>query len=387
MKSNCLIIAGEKSGEEHVQSFFQNLKKLCPEFSFWGVGGDWMQAEGVELLFHLNDFSSMGFSEVVGKIPFYIRANKLFISECRKRKTSFAILVDFQDFNLRLAKTLNKIGVQVLYFVAPQAWAWRPNRAQIIAQSVHTLFSILPFEAEWFRQRGVKNIVSVPHPLVRRYRSFLKQYSEQFAQRRSKKLAGLINILILPGSRASEIRYHLPFYLECIKTLKRHYPIKVSLSRSQNLALEMFQPYLSSDLVDCVVEESDLPQTFLNTDVAFATSGTVTLLAALFETPTIIFYRGSLFNQFVFENFIQYNGQIGLANLVAKEQIFPELIQDQVHSFNVSRIIQHWSENSASFLQIRKKLWELSQTMPDDEGLTAASMAKILSEEHVRGAR
>ena len=94
----------------------------------------------------------------------------------------------------------------------------------------------------------------------------------------------------------------------------------------------MFQPYLSSDLVDCVVEESDLPQTFLNTDAAFATSGTVTLLAALFETPTIIFYRGSLFNQFVFENFIQYNGQIGLANLVAKEQIFPELIQDQVHS-------------------------------------------------------
>ncbi|MBI2519410.1 MAG: lipid-A-disaccharide synthase [Bdellovibrio sp.] len=378
--NNCLIIAGEKSGEEHVQSFFADLKKLCPDFSFWGVGGDWMRSEGVELLFHLNDFSSMGFSEVVGKIPFYIQTKKFIISECRRRKTAYAILIDFQDFNLRLAQALKKIGVQVLYFVAPQAWAWRPKRAQVIAKTVHTLFSILPFEEKWFRQHGVKNIVSVPHPLMRRHRAFLKRHAEQLDERRGKDLKGQINLLILPGSRASEIRYHLPFYMECIRHLRHTYPIRVSLSRSRNLPFEIFRPYLSQ--VECVIEEEELPQTFLNTDLAFATSGTVTLLSALFETPTIIFYRGSLLNQFIFENFIQYSGHIGLANLVAQEQIFPELIQDQVNSFNVDRIIQSWSENSASFLQVREKLGELARAMPDDEGLTAITMAKILKEDH-----
>ncbi len=152
MKS-CLIIAGEKSGEEHAMSFFPELRKLSPDTEFYGVGGDLLQKEGMELIYHLGEFSSMGFSEVIGKIPFYFRALKKFENLVQEKGTKTAILIDFQDFNLRLAQRLSKQGVKILYYVAPQAWVWKAKRAGVLSRTVHTLFSILPFEKDWFEER------------------------------------------------------------------------------------------------------------------------------------------------------------------------------------------------------------------------------------------
>src|SRR5690606_14322154 len=108
----CLLIAGEKSGEEHAMSFFPELKKLSPDVEFYGVGGDELKSHGMELLYHLRDFSSMGFSEVVGKIPFYFKALKNLEKEVMKRGTRTAIVIDFQGFNMRLARKLEKQGVK-----------------------------------------------------------------------------------------------------------------------------------------------------------------------------------------------------------------------------------------------------------------------------------
>jgi lipid-A-disaccharide synthase len=123
-KQSCLIIAGEKSGEEHALSFLNELKRASPDTEFFGVGGDEMKQAGVELLYHLNDFSSWGYSEVITKIPFYFKAMNTIVDEVKKRGTKTAILIDFQSFNLKLAGKLKEIGVEVLYYVAPQACAW-----------------------------------------------------------------------------------------------------------------------------------------------------------------------------------------------------------------------------------------------------------------------
>ena len=128
---NCLLVAGEKSGEDHVLTFLSKLQTKLPHLQFWGVGGDQLAQRNVELLYHLKDFSSMGFSEVIAKILFYKRAENLLIREAKKRRCRVAILIDFQTFNLRLAKKLKKEGLAILYYVAPQAWAWKSYRAKI----------------------------------------------------------------------------------------------------------------------------------------------------------------------------------------------------------------------------------------------------------------
>ena len=152
---SCLIIAGEKSGEDHAMTFLPVLKKHSPNCHFYGVGGQRLENEGVELLYHLKDFSGIGISEVLSKIPFYYKALDHILDEVKKRKTKTAILIDFQGFNLKLAKKLKALGVNVLYYVAPQAWVWKPWRSKVLEKNVHTLFTILPFEKKWFQATSV----------------------------------------------------------------------------------------------------------------------------------------------------------------------------------------------------------------------------------------
>ena len=130
--NHCLVIAGEKSGEDHGMTFLPELMKKCPETSFFGVGGDRFKDFGVDLLYHSRDFSGIGISEIAGKIPFYLKAMNLILDEVKKRKVKTAILIDFQGFNLKLAKKLKALGVNVLYYVAPQAWVWKPWRAKVL---------------------------------------------------------------------------------------------------------------------------------------------------------------------------------------------------------------------------------------------------------------
>ena len=156
MKKSCLIVAGEKSGEEHCLSFYSKIKELDPKISFFGVGGDELKNKGMDLLYHLNEFSSWGVSEVIGKIPFYFNALNSIVNEVEKRDCKYAILVDFQSFNHRLAKRLKKRGVKVFYYVAPQAWAWKAFRAQLLGKSVHTLFTIIPLKKSGSRSVELK---------------------------------------------------------------------------------------------------------------------------------------------------------------------------------------------------------------------------------------
>jgi len=139
------------------------------------------------------------------------------LAEVKKRKTKTAILVDFQGFNLKLAKKLKKLNVNVLYYVAPQAWVWKPWRAKVLEQNVHTLFTILPFEKKWFQQRGVTNIKSVMHPLMLEYDDDLKNIRKRDSSDFSNRP---VRILLLPGSRNVEVAKLLPIFAAGIKILK-----------------------------------------------------------------------------------------------------------------------------------------------------------------------
>jgi lipid-A-disaccharide synthase len=375
MSENVLIIAGEKSGEEHALTFLEGLQKKHPETKFWGVGGEELKARGVELKYDLKDFSSWGFSEVIKKIPFYIKALKNIENEALKRKTKTAILIDFQDFNLRLAKRLKKQGVKVLYYVAPQAWAWKAYRAGVMQKTVHTLFSILPFEKKWFQDRGMDKIVGVDHPLLAKFKNDLNDIKNT----KFSDLKKGVNLLLLPGSRNFEVKGLLPEFIETLKLLKKDFPIKTSLVLSSNINRDLVDPYLK--FIDKVYPNEELTSALKEADMALAASGTVTLSCALFEVPTVVSYKGSLLNEFIFNQFIKYKGPISLPNIIHEKWVYPEFLQDRATSYNFSQVIRSWLTDESEYEKIKETLAETKCLLQGESIDVATYMAGVLKED------
>ena len=362
-KYPCLLIAGEKSGEDHALSFIPGLKVRLPNLNLFGVGGDSLKEIGVELLYHLKDFSSFGVSEVFWQIPFYIKAYYKIIHEVRKRNCRVAILIDFQTFNLKLATQLKKEGVTVLYYVAPQAWVWKSYRAKILEKTVHTLFSILPFEKKWFEDRGVSRVKSVPHPLLINYQSQLAEF-KQAVRVLEKNFSREVKILLLPGSRKFEVRYMLPVYIEVVRELKKTKNIKSSIVISPSVPSSYYSSYLGE--IDNIYTNENLPQALIDADVSIATSGTVTLACALFEVPSVVCYKGSFINEFIYNYFIRYEGFVSLANIVHNAQVFPELLRKRFNSHNILVALLGWINDVNEYNNVKMRL---------------ASTAKLLSGE------
>ncbi|MBC7429096.1 MAG: lipid-A-disaccharide synthase [Bacteriovorax sp.] len=347
---SCLIIAGEKSGEEHTLSFFNDLKKASPGTIFFGVGGDELKKEGLELLYHLNDFSSWGYSEVIAKIPFYKKAMDRIVEEVISRNCKTAILVDFQSFNLKLAGKLKEIGVEVLYYVAPQAWAWKAYRVKKLARSVHTLFTIIPFEKKWFNDRGVSKVISVDHPLWTTYKDDLMAFKKEV------EVKSPVKILLLPGSRKFEVDKLLPIFIESIKELKKEFPIRVSIVKSNSIPQALFDAY--QKYFDVEYTNENLIDALKEADFALAASGTVTLTCALYEVPSVVCYKTSLLNAFIYDIIVSYRGFISLANIVQNRSVFPELLQDQVSAYNIVSYLKNWYYNKTASSELKTQLKE-----------------------------
>lgn len=372
--NSCLIIAGEKSGEEHALTFFPELIKLCPDVTFYGVGGDDLKQHGMELLYHLKDFSSMGFSEVIGKIPFYLKALKSIENEVVKRGTKTAILIDFQDFNMRLAEKLKKRGVKVLYYVAPQAWVWKPHRAAALARNVHTLFTILPFEKDWFGARGVKQIRSIPHPLMLTYKNQLQEIPEKPFHSWGEKL----KILLLPGSRKFEVFSLLPEFIKTINILKETLKIEVHLVKVKHINQEFYQLYEND--IDVWHDSEKLTEAMFQSHFALAASGTVTLSTGLFEIPTLVCYRASLLNEFIFNNFIQYQGPISLTNIIHHRTVFPEFVQSNVDPARLANVIKAWTSNEKLYNELKIKLRETKNLLSGENFSVPQYMSQVIHE-------
>jgi lipid-A-disaccharide synthase len=373
MKS-CLIIAGEKSGEEHALSFLPQLMKLCPDVQFYGVGGDDLKSQGMELLYHLKDFSSMGFSEVVGKIPFYFQALKRLENEAVKRGTKTAILIDFQDFNMRLAEKLKNRGVNVLYYVAPQAWAWKAHRATALSRNTHTLFTILPFEKEWFGERGVKQIKSIPHPLMLTYKNELCSIPEKPFRSLKPKL----KLLLLPGSRRFEVYNLLPDFIKTVRILRRTTAVEVHLVKVDHINPDFYEQFKED--VDVWYKSEELTNAMKICHLSLAASGTVTLSTGLFELPTLVCYKASLLNEFIFYNFIKYKGPISLTNIIHNRMIFPEFIQGAVDPHRLAGVIKSWSEDEKLYNEMKSVLKQTKNLLGGESISVPEFMARVIHE-------
>ncbi len=372
--SQCLIIAGEKSGEDHAMTFFPELKSLVPNTQFFGVGGDKLQKQGVELLYHTRDFSSVGITEVVGKLRFYFKALDLIVNEVKKRKCKTAILVDFQGFNLKLAKKLKKMNVDVLYYVAPQAWVWKPWRAKAIEKNVHTLFTILPFEKKWFQDRGVKKIKGVIHPLK-------VEYGEAISLIRKREFSDFqnrnIRLLLLPGSRRSEIESLFPIFIEAVKLLKEEgFSLDIGLVKVETVDENLYQSGQTS--LSKTWDSHQLEEAFDWADICFASSGTVTLATGLFQLPTVVAYKISLINEFLLKLLIPYKGPASLTNIILDEMVFPEALQYQADRYNLAKFARELLTNEQYYNSTIQKLSQTNELISGDDFSTPEYMAKVI---------
>lgn len=369
--SSCLIIAGERSGEDHALSFFKELKEKCPNTTFYGVGGKRLESEGVELIYNLKDFSGIGISEVLSKIPFYYKALSHILKEVDKRKTKTAILIDFQGFNLKLAKKLKKRGVNVLYYVAPQAWVWKEYRVKVLERCVHTLFTIIPFEKKWFSDRGVTRVKGVEHPLMRTYKDDLKDITQRHFYRGKRK------ILLLPGSRRVEIESLLRIFNDSLKLVQEQgFDFEVGIVKVDSVDQSLYE---SVDKVSNSWDSDDLPKALNWADMCVAASGTVTLATGLFGVPTVVAYRLSLVTEFILSFFLKYDGPISLTNIVHEKMIFPEFTQHHANRYNISKSLLKWFDDEAEYNQVINTLKETKEKLKGDDFSLPEYMADVIN--------
>lgn len=376
MNQSCLIIAGEKSGEDHAMTFFPKLKESLPDCKFFGVGGTELAEQGVELLYHLKDFSSMGISEVLGKIPFYFKAMARIENEVVSRNCKVAILVDFQSFNLKLARRLKKKGVKVLYYVAPQAWVWKPWRAKVIEENVHTLFTILPFEKSWFQKRGVSKIKAVMHPLMVKYQDMLSSIPKRnFSEHKSRP----IRLLLLPGSRNSEVEVLLPMFLETVDLLRQDgLNLDISLVKVESVGEQNYQKY--SGAINKFFDAKDLHLAMNQSDLCLASSGTVTLATGIFELPTVVAYKMSKFNEFILKMFIPYKGPASLTNIIHKTYVFPEFIQAMANSQNLYKSALRFLTEEGYYNDTVSNLAKTKKLLSGDDFEVAEYMKQVIKD-------
>jgi lipid-A-disaccharide synthase len=325
-------------------------------------------------MYHTRDFSSVGITEVVGKLRFYFRAMDRIIEEVERRNCKTAILVDFQGFNLKISKKLKKMGVKVLYYVAPQAWVWKAYRAKTIQENVHTLFTILPFEKKWFKERGVENVKAVIHPLQVEYGDKLSDIRQRnYADFSNRK----IRLLLLPGSRNSEVSDMLPILYKGAELLKEEgFDIETGIVKVETVKPHHYEN--SEFKIDNIWESHQLVEAFNWADLCFATSGTVTLATGMFEIPTVVAYKLSFVNEFILKQLIPYDGPASLTNIIHDEMIFPEYLHYEADRYNLVKSAKNWLKNENEYNKVINKLKKTSSLLSGDDFSVPEYMARVI---------
>jgi lipid-A-disaccharide synthase len=326
-----LISAGEASGEMYGAQLIEALRRRDPHLDFFGVGGDRMRAAGCDTVVDAKDLSVVGITEILSHLPKIYGLFRHLIKEADQRKPDLAIVIDSPAFNWRVARQMKKRGIPVVYYVAPQFWAWRQGRVRLIRNYVDKALVIFPFEEKFYRDRGVDAtfvghpLADLPHPAIER-----DAYATQFHLDLAKHW-----ITLMPGSRVKEVRMNLPTILEAATQLGPDYefllPVAPTLDRAFLLSL------IGKHRVTFVPES--LPALH-HSRAGIIASGTATVEAAMMRTPFVMVYRVSPLTYMLGKPRVKVP-HFAMVNLIAGERIVPELVQ---HDFSAQNVVARLQE-------------------------------------------
>jgi lipid-A-disaccharide synthase len=374
MKKSLLVIAGEDSGDMHAADVIRVLKMKRPELAVWGIGGDRLRAEGVELLHDTREMDVLGISEVLKRYPFFKRTFQEVLAEADRRKPDAALLIDYPGFNLRLAKALKQRGIKVLYYICPQVWAWNRGRIPKMAQIIDRLMVIFPFETGVFNGVDLR-VDFVGHPMVDELREFREREPEPLPWTGEKKIA------LLPGSRSQEVRYILPPLLAAARKIEQSRPDVSFLIPVPPRRLEQVEALLQTAKeapLNVSVITGRAREVLKQADAAFVASGTATLEAALLRCPTVLVYRGGFLN-YLFVRALIRVPWLGIANIVSGREIMPECLQQAMTPLRLAATLDPLMNDTPERAAMLENFKALENAL--GAGGPAGRVAEIIAEE------
>jgi len=354
-----MISVGEASGDLHGASIATELKKIKPNIKMFGMGGKAMREAGVELSHDFADLDVMGFVEVIKNLPRFFRLRDELVEIMKKEKPDVLLIIDYADFNMRLAKCAKKLGIPILSYIPPSAWAWRKGRAKSVANLVNKIASIFPFEAEVYRAAGA-DVTFVGHPLLDIVKpSMSKEESYQFFSAQ----AGEPIILLMPGSRKQEITKLLPIMLESAEKILQEKPnCQFFLPVASTISQEILKNILNNYKVKVRLTSENIYDLMNIADTAIAASGTVTLEAAILDLPVVVVYKMSAITYFIGRLLVKIPN-ISLPNIVMEERMIPELLQDEVKPENIAQEVMRLLKTHPHAKEVHKKLLMMKEKL------------------------
>jgi len=367
-----LVIAGEISGDMHAAKLIRELKQRGSGIRFWGIGGEEMEAAGVELEYHVRDMAVLGLSEVIRRYGWFRKVFHHMLELAAERQPDAILLVDYPGFNLRFAKQIKKrLGTKVLYYISPQVWAWKASRIPKIAATVDRLMVILPFEVDCYAGHDLQ-VDFVGHPLVDEVAAARATERSELPWGGAGEQSGSdgLRLALLPGSRAQEVERILPVLVEVVKRLPPNAVRPLIAAASPELEPRVRE--LSGGLPVVLGQTREI---LLQAEFGLVASGTATLEAALCHCPMAVVYRTAAFTWFVGKRVVKLPN-IGLANIVAGREAFREFLQDDADPAAIAAHVSEVALQPERLAEVRAATLEIESKLGGGSG--HASLAEIL---------
>jgi len=358
----------------HGSSLVKELKKINSNLEIFGIGGDRMKSQGVELIFHVEKLSFMGFFEVIKNLSFIRGVMKTMVSVAETKRPDLVILIDYPGFNLRFAKKVKNLGIRVVYYISPQVWAWGGNRVKKMRGLIDKMIVIFPFEKGIYKRFGL-DCEFVGHPLLEVTRPVLsaEDFQKKFGIRKNDVVVGL-----LPGSRWQEVEKILPIMLESCKFLKtRIKNLKVLLGLAPTIKKEKIENLQNLAGSQTMIVENLTYDLMKHANLLLIASGSATLECAILGTPFLVLYKTSLWTYLVAKRLINIPN-IALANVVAGKRIVPEFIQSQAIPNRIAEEMYEILTDRERYKSIQNELKKVKEKLGEDGASKKA--AQIVTE-------
>jgi lipid-A-disaccharide synthase len=367
-----MMIAGEASGDMHAAGVVRELKRKVPAIEVFGMGGERMAQEGMDLTVHMSHMAFMGFAEVVRHLRTILRVQRALELQLDRRRPDVVLLVDYPGFNLRFAEVAHRHGIPVLYYISPQVWAWHRSRVKNMKRLVDKMHVIFPFEEPIYAAEGIP-VEFVGHPLVERLA--VQTTKEEFVQRHGLSCEKPL-LALFPGSRTQEIERILPIMVRSAAMLHAATDLQVALGVASNLGCAAVAAYVPPSSGIRLIEHAtyDLMH---HADAAIVTSGTATLEAGWFGTPMVVVYKTSPLSYAIGRRLVDVQ-HIGLVNIVAGRSIVPELIQHECSPERLVAAMTPLLTNVAAASAMRSELSVIRERLGSG-GASAKVAASILA--------
>ena len=373
-----MIIAGETSGDHHGAKLVRAIRAKNKNIFFCGIGGQALKDAGARIVVDISKIASIGITEVISKIPALFMAFTIAKRLIKTLRPDLIILIDYPEFNFKIAAVSKKFKIPVLYYISPQIWAWRSGRIKMIKKLVDHMAVIFPFEKDYYSRRNVP-VTFVGHPLlddnlIQKTPGLIKCAGPSNTEL-SKN--GCIVIGLLPGSRYSELARHLPVMINAAELLKKRLEkVKFIISIAPSVEKEYVKAAIKrqSATVDFELETGCVDKVFERSDFVVTASGTVTLQAAIAGIPMVIIYKVSGLSYWLGRALIQVKN-VGIVNLIAGKSIVPELLQSKASAENIADEVSKMLSNPLRLENLKNELVGL-RDMLGGEG-ASESVAQI----------